>query len=237
MPSTSFDFAAGTKPATPQAVLWDMDGTLIDTEPYWLAAEAELVVSHGGTWSHEQGLALVGNALPDGARALQLAGVQLEIREIIDWLSARVVAGIRREIPWRPGARELLAACNQAGIPQALVTMSERSIVDELMLAIPEGTFQASVTGEEVAQGKPHPEPYLRGLRLLGEATGQQLSASQCIGFEDSVPGIASASEAGLHAVLVPNATDPGEGKWRRIDSLALVDVAAMSRWLVQVSA
>lgn len=237
MPSTSFDFAAGTKPVTPQAVLWDMDGTLIDTEPYWLAAEAELVVSHGGTWSHEQGLALVGNALPDGARALQLAGVQLEIREIIDWLSARVVAGIRREIPWRPGARELLAACNQAGIPQALVTMSERSIVDELMLAIPEGTFQASVTGEEVAHGKPHPEPYLRGLRLLGEATGQQLSASQCIGFEDSVPGIASASEAGLHAVLVPNATDPGEGKWRRIDSLALVDVAAMSRWLVQVSA
>ena len=237
MPSTCFYFAAGTKPATPQAVLWDMDGTLIDTEPYWLAAEAELVVSHGGTWSHEQGLALVGNALPDGARALQLAGVQLEIREIIDWLSARVVAGIRREIPWRPGARELLAACKQAGIPQALVTMSERSIVDELMLAIPEGTFQASVTGEEVAQGKPHPEPYLRGLRLLGEATGQQLSASQCIGFEDSVPGIASASAAGLHAVLVPNATDPGEGKWRRIDSLASVDVAAMSRWLVQVSA
>ena len=103
MPSTSFDFAAGTKPATPQAVLWDMDGTLIDTEPYWLAAEAELVVSHGGTWSHEQGLALVGNALPDGARALQLAGVQLEIREIIDWLSARVVAGIRSSrSPARP---------------------------------------------------------------------------------------------------------------------------------------
>ncbi|WP_190265107.1 HAD family hydrolase [Glutamicibacter nicotianae] len=166
-----------------------------------------------------------------------MPGFQLEVfTDIIDWLSARVVAGIRREIPWRPGARELLAACKQAGIPQALVTMSERSIVDELMLAIPEGTFQASVTGEEVAQGSRTPSPTAR-LRLLGEATGQQLSASQCIGFEDSVPGIASASEAGLHAVLVPNATDPGEGKWRRIDSLALVDVAAMSRWLVQVSA
>lgn len=237
MPSTSFNFDTGSEPSTPQAVLWDMDGTLIDTEPYWLAAEAQLVASHGGTWSHEQGLALVGNALPDGARALQQAGVRLEIREIIDWLSAQVVAGVRREIPWRPGARELLAACKEAGIPQALVTMSERSIVDELMLNIPAGTFQASITGEEVANGKPHPEPYLAGLKLLSDYTGRELVAAKCIGFEDSVPGIASASAAGLHAVLVPNATDPGKGKWRRISSLAVVDVNEMTRWLVQVNA
>ncbi|HCM94980.1 MAG TPA: haloacid dehalogenase [Glutamicibacter sp.] len=237
MPSTSFDFDAGSESPVPHAVLWDMDGTLIDTEPYWLAAEDQLVRSHGGTWSHEQGLALVGNALPDSARALQQAGVKLEIREIIDWLSAQVVAGIRRDIPWRPGARELLAACKEAGIPQALVTMSERSIVDELMLNIPAGTFQASVTGEEVEQGKPHPEPYLAGLELLSEYTGQDLVPAKCIGFEDSVPGIASASAAGLHAVLIPNATDPGAGNWRRIDSLESVDVQEMTRWLVQVSA
>lgn len=237
MPSTSFDFDAGTEPAAPHAVLWDMDGTLIDTEPYWLAAEAQLVAAHGGQWSAAQGLALVGNALPDSARVLQEAGVQLETRAIIDWLSARVVDGIRREIPWRPGARELLAGIAAAGIPQALVTMSERSIVSELLASLPADTFQASVTGEEVSHGKPHPEPYLAGLALLREHSGRELLPAKCIGFEDSVPGIASAAAAGLHAVLVPNATDPGTGNWRRIDTLADVDMAKMTRWLVQVSA
>lgn len=214
-----------------------MDGTLIDTEPYWIVAEAELVAAHGGTWTEEQGLSLVGSALPNSAKILQEAGVNLPAREIIELLSSQVVAGLRKEIPWRPGARELLAACHAAGIPQALVTMSERSIVKELMDQLPQGTFQASVTGEEVSLGKPHPEPYLTGLRLLQEASGKELSAEKCIGFEDSVPGIASASAAGLHAVLVPNATDPGDGKWRRIDSLDGVDVEEMTRWLVQVSA
>ncbi|WP_022875105.1 HAD family hydrolase [Glutamicibacter mishrai] len=237
MPSTSFDFNSGSEPRTPQAVLWDMDGTLIDTEPYWIVAEAELVAAHGGTWTEEQGLSLVGSALPNSAKILQEAGVTLPAREIIDLLSSQVVAGLRKEIPWRPGARELLAACHAAGIPQALVTMSERSIVNELLDQLPEGTFQASVTGEEVSQGKPHPEPYLTGLRLLQEVSGKELSAEKCIGFEDSVPGIASASAAGLHAVLVPNATDPGDGNWRRIDSLDGVDVEEMTRWLVQVSA
>lgn len=237
MPSTSFDFDSGPDTRSPQAVLWDMDGTLIDTEPYWLVAEAELVASHGGTWTEEQGLALVGSALPNSARVLQEAGVQLPVREIIDLLSTQVVAGLRKEIPWRPGARELLAACKAANIPQALVTMSERSIVNEFLDQLPAGTFQVSVTGEEVANGKPDPEPYLTGLRLLEDAVGNELSVQKCIGFEDSVPGIASASAAGLHAVLVPNATDPGEGNWRRIASLDGVDVQEMTRWLVQVSA
>ncbi|MGP9528032.1 HAD family hydrolase [Glutamicibacter sp. AOP5-A2-18] len=237
MPSTSFDFNSGSHPRTPQAVLWDMDGTLIDTEPYWIAAEEELVTAHGGQWSEEQGLSLVGSALPNSARVLQEAGVKLDVRQIIDLLSAQVIAGLKREIPWRPGARELLTACNQAGIPQALVTMSERSIVNELLEQLPKDTFLTSVTGEEVSKGKPNPEPYLRGLELLGEALDQSLDAEKCIGFEDSVPGIASASAAGLHAVLIPNAIDPGDGNWRRVDSLENVDVAEMTRWLVQVSA
>lgn len=237
MPSTSFDFNSGSQPRPPQAVLWDMDGTLIDTEPYWIAAEEELVAAHGGTWSEEQGLSLVGSALPNSARVLQQAGVKLEVREIIDLLSTQVVAGLKRTIPWRPGALELLTACREAGIPQALVTMSERSIVDEFLDQLPENTFQASITGEEVSQGKPNPEPYLRGLELLGDVVGQELTARRCIGFEDSVPGIVSASAAGLHAVVIPNAIDPGAGEWRRVQSLTEVDVEEMTQWLVQVSA
>lgn len=214
-----------------------MDGTLIDTEPYWIAAEAELVAQHGGAWSEEQAHQLVGCALPDGARVLQGAGVDLSVREIIDWLSARVAAGVRQHTPWRPGALELLQKIADAGIPQALVTMSERSVADDLLAQLPEGTFQASVTGEEVSLGKPHPEPYLRGVQLLSQVAGRPLEAQLCIGFEDSAPGIQAASSAGLHAVLIPNATDPGAGPWRRIESLNEVDIDVMSQWLVQVDA
>src|SRR5699024_2562540 len=102
MPSTSFAFDKNLPPEGPHAVLWDMDGTLIDTEPYWIAAEGELVAAHGGTWSEEQAHALVGSALPDAARVLQAAGVQLGVREIIEKLGARVAAGIRERMPWRP---------------------------------------------------------------------------------------------------------------------------------------
>ncbi|WP_404291325.1 HAD family hydrolase [Glutamicibacter arilaitensis] len=237
MPSTKSAFDAKVPSHGPQAVLWDMDGTLIDTEPYWINAEMELVRSHGGIWSEEQAFNLVGQALPNGAKILQEAGVDLSIREIIEHLSAEVVAGLTNDIPWRPGALELLSAVHQAGIPQALVTMSERSIVDELMMALPEGIFTVSVTGEEVTHGKPDPEPYRRGLALLGEKLDREFSAARCIGFEDSKPGITSASAAGLHAVLIPNATDPGVGNWRRIDSLVDVDLRTMTDWLVQVNA
>ncbi|WPR66339.1 HAD family phosphatase [Glutamicibacter protophormiae] len=237
MPSTSFAFDTNLPPEGPHAVLWDMDGTLIDTEPYWIAAEGELVAAHGGTWSEEQAHALVGSALPDAARVLQAAGVQLRVREIIEKLGARVAAGIRERMPWRPGALELLTGLHAAGVPQALVTMSERSVVDELLPLLPAGIFQATVTGEEVTRGKPHPEPYLRGLRLLSELAGAPLDPARCIGLEDSAPGIAAASAAGLHAVLIPNATDPGAGPWRRVDSLSGVDLRVMAAWLAQVNA
>lgn len=222
----------------PAAVLWDMDGTLVDTEQYWIDTEFEIVEAHGGTWTLEHAHALVGNALIDSARYIAAHGpVPLPAEEIVELLLDGVVDKLRRGIPWRPGARELLTSLAEAQVPCALVTMSYQRFVDPILELLPAGTFDVVVTGDAVTHGKPHPEPYLRGLQLLGEAAGQELAASQCIGFEDSVPGIASASAAGLHAVLVPNATDPGEGAWRRIQTLASVDVAAMSRWLMQVSA
>ena len=91
-----------------KAVLWDMDGTLVDTEPYWIAAERALVESHGGSWSHQQAMQLVGQSLLHSAAVLQAAGVRLEAREIVDTLSAQVIEQVRKEVPWRPGARELL---------------------------------------------------------------------------------------------------------------------------------
>ncbi|MDA3020585.1 MAG: HAD hydrolase-like protein, partial [Actinomycetota bacterium] len=97
------------------AVLWDMDGTIVDTEPYWFAAEFEIVEMHGGQWSTEHARALIGSDLLDsGAYMREHGGVDREPAEIVEMLLDRVVAQLRAEIPWRPGARELLAAVNGA---------------------------------------------------------------------------------------------------------------------------
>jgi beta-phosphoglucomutase-like phosphatase (HAD superfamily) len=114
-------------PTRVQAVLWDMDGTLVDTEPYWIEAETELVHKFGGVWTDELGRGLVGNALPVSAAVLQEAGVDLSIRQIIDLLLDTVVAKVRREIPWRPGARELLKQLNDAGVPCPRPSLPKRS--------------------------------------------------------------------------------------------------------------
>lgn len=237
MPTLSSTPEHVAAPTRLQAVLWDMDGTLIDTERYWMAAEAGLVASFGGTWTSAQAHALVGAALPDAAATLQAAGVRMPVPQIIDELSAEVIRGMRRELIWRPGALELLAALSAARVPQALVTMSGRGIVEDFLAQLPGSYFDATVAGDEVEAGKPNPEPYQRGLELLGEKFGRSLRAEHCIGFEDSLPGITAASAAGLHAVLVPNATDAGHGPWRRRQSLEDVTVEELNTWLEQISA
>ena len=168
----------------PAAVLWDMDGTIVDTEPYWFAAEFEIVEMHGGQWSHDHARALVGSDLLDsGMYMREHGGVDREPAEIVEMLLDRVVAQLRAEIPWRPGARELLAAVNGADIPTALVTMSWKRFADQVVECLPSGSFRVSVTGDEVTRGKPHPEPYLLAAERLG------VDPRQCVAIEDSPTG------------------------------------------------
>lgn len=211
-----------------QGVLWDMDGTLLDTEPYWMAAEARLVAEFGGEWSHAQALALVGNALPDAAAALQRAGVALQEREIIDRLTAEVLAGVRRHVDWRPGALELLEALHAASIPCGLVTMSEEPLAALVLEQLPKKYFAFRVTGDMVARGKPHPDPYLLGLDKLG-ALVPDLEPARVIGIEDSAPGIASAAASGITALLVEHiAPVPDSDSWHRVESLAGLEIDAL---------
>lgn len=187
-----------------KAALWDMDGTLVDTEPYWIAAEHDLVEAHGGRWSHEQAMQLVGQSLMHSAGILQDAGVRLEKREIVDTLSARVIERIKEEVPWRPGARELLDELHSAGVRCALVTMSEGPLAREVVAALPKPYFEFLVTGDTVSQGKPHPEAYLTAVERL-RLSDPELTIDHCVAFEDSVPGVTAALASGVVTVGIPH--------------------------------
>jgi len=175
-----------------------MDGTLVDTEPYWLAAQNELVHFYGGRWTHDDGLSLVGSGLWHAAGILQGRGVDLTADQIVSTLTAKVMESIQVSVPWRPGAIELLRSIKAAGIPTALVTMSLRAMALHVASLAPAGSFDWVVGGDEVAHSKPHPAPYLRGAELLG------VDANNCVAIEDSTPGLASAVAAGAVAIGVP---------------------------------
>lgn len=187
----------------PHAVLWDMDGTLVDTEPYWIDAEYDIVEAHGGTWSHEHAKALVGSDLLDSGEYIRRhGGVDRSPAEIVEMLLDRVVARVRQQIPWRPGARELLGAVRSADIDTALVTMSWKRFSDEVVACLPTGSFTVSVTGDEVTRGKPHPEPYLLAAERLG------VRPQDCVAIEDSPTGTRSALAAGCRVLGVPHVVD-----------------------------
>ena len=212
----------------PAAVLWDMDGTLVDTEPYWIAEERALVELHGGVWTDEHAYQLVGNDLMVSAQyILDHAPVPLTPVEVVDELLAGVVRRVSEHVPWRPGAWELLEALGEAGVPCALVTMSWRSLADVFVGSLPAGTFAAVITGDEVTHGKPHPEPYRAAVRALG------VELHRCVAIEDSPPGVASAVAAGVPTIAVPHAVPvPHTVGAVQIDGLAGVKPADLLRLL-----
>jgi HAD superfamily hydrolase (TIGR01509 family) len=184
----------------PAAVLWDMDGTLVDTEPYWIAEERALVEQHGGVWTDEHAHQLVGNDLLVSAEyILAHSPIELTPVEIVHLLLAGVVARVAEHVPWRPGARELLKSLVAQGVPCALVTMSWESLATAVVKSLPKGSFSAVITGDAVSHGKPHPEPYLAAARVLG------VDLRSCIAIEDSPPGVASAVAAGIPTIAVPH--------------------------------
>ncbi|WP_442542632.1 HAD family hydrolase [Arthrobacter sp. KN11-1C] len=192
-----------------QAVLWDMDGTLVDTEPYWLAAQTELAQEHGITWTTHDARATVGQAMPVTAAILRESGVALSTEEIIDDLLERVVAKLQGGIPWLPGAERILAELVDQHIPSALVTMAFSPVATRVAAAAPIGTFHAVIAGDSVPQGKPHPAPYLAAADLLG------VDPAHCVAVEDSVSGTTSAQAAGMEVVVVPGIVQPPPGPGR----------------------
>lgn len=208
----------------PAAVLWDMDGTLVDSEEYWLSSEQNLAQEFNGTWNAQDGLDLIGMSLYDSTRVMKAKmGIELEPEEIINRLTDDVVAQLQVSIPWRPGAQELLRELKKRGVKTALVTMSMKRMAESVVNQIPFKAFDVIVAGDMVTLGKPHPEPYLLAARLLG------VSPEDCVAFEDSLTGLTSAEAAGTKAIgvtnIVPIPELPGRIIWPTLEGVTLRDL------------
>jgi HAD superfamily hydrolase (TIGR01509 family) len=183
------------------AVLFDMDGLLVDSEPVWSIAESELAQRHGGTWTLELKQAILGTSLTEAVpRMLAYFGAaDADPAEAAQWLLARMVELYRGALPLRPGALRLLDELRDAGVPLALVSTSYRILVDAVLDELGRDRFAVTVAGDEVANTKPHPEPYLTAARALGAPP------EQCVVFEDSMSGVRSGEAAGCIVVAVPD--------------------------------
>jgi HAD superfamily hydrolase (TIGR01509 family) len=206
----------------PAAVLFDMDGTLVDSEKLWDIGLHELARRYGARLSDAARLAMVGTDMPRTMELLveDLRRPDLDTVEASAWLSARVAELFVTDLTWRPGALALLRATRAAGVPTALVTSTARSLVEVALDTLGRDSFDVVVCGDEVPATKPDPEPYLIASRLLGVPIGR------CVAIEDSRTGVASALAAGAAVLGVPSSgpIDPAEGL-RLLDTLAGVDL------------
>jgi HAD superfamily hydrolase (TIGR01509 family) len=197
-------------PTALPAVLFDMDGLLVDSEPLWLEAETSVMARLGAGWTKADQELLLGGSLERTVRHLLSKATKPVPYEVVtEWLMSGIVVRVRDGgVPVQPGAHELLAEVAAAGLPHALVTSSERRFM-EAVLASTGMRFDALVCAEDVAATKPDPEPYLLAAKLLGVDPGR------CFALEDSPSGVASAEAAGCRVIAVPSLVpiEPAPGR------------------------
>lgn len=185
---------------TLQAVLWDMDGTLVDSEKVWAEVQTELLGCLGAIWTVEDSLQLLGSDLRAAVKVwlARLPEGVITAEELAERMFREVVDALRREVEFRPGAIELLQALRKEEVPCGLVSASYRVMIDAVLNHLPEDPFDVIVAGDEVTNGKPHPEPYLTAARKLG------VDPARCVVIEDSLTGTEAGTAAGAYVVAVP---------------------------------
>ncbi|HEX4019456.1 MAG TPA: HAD family phosphatase [Frankiaceae bacterium] len=189
--------------APPAAVLFDLDGLLVDSEPLWTIAEHKVAGSLGGTFTPELKERMIGKRL-DLAVGVLLDGLDTRQARTADphtvgqELMAHTAALFAEGVPLQPGAEQLLDALAAAHVPLGLVSSSYRQLVDAALVGVGAHRFAVSVAGDEVAHGKPNPEPYLTAAKGLG------VVPARCVVLEDARAGLDSAIAAGCACVYVP---------------------------------
>ena len=218
-----------------RAVLWDMDGTLVDSEKIWDVAMHALYDHLGGTLRPEVRAATVGGSADNTMRIvfsdLGLDADPARLAATDEWLHDYTATLFDKGLPWCDGAQELLKALAVEGVPMALVTNTRRMLTERALKSIGRQYFSAVVCGDEVPAGKPAPDPYKAAAALVGQ------SPADCLAIEDSVTGTASAQGAGCPVLVVPNDVDVHAGPRRCIvKSLVGLDVAALRRIHAQLN-
>lgn len=196
-----------------RAVLWDMDGTLMDSQPLWDESFRNCCRERGGTVTPEQVAGIAGASIARTCELIAETGATASPQdpataEVFAEISARVEAAVRADPPILPGARSITATLNEIGLAQVIVTQSPRPIVEAVAHALGD-VFVELVTGDDGLPGKPTPAPYAAAIELLG------LSPEECVVVEDSATGAASARSNDLRVIQVGGETklfpgDPG---------------------------
>lgn len=189
-----------THPDRPCAVLWDLDGTLIDTEPLWHAEQQQFVENAGGIWTATDRSMLVGMTMAESSIYVLSRSPRPSTSDAIEvshHIISGVIARLDRQVPWCDGALELMDDLTAHRIPQALVTSAWPVFVEAAIGQLPRNTFTLVIDGQSVQHGKPHPEPYQSAAQRLGFRPGD------CLAIEDSEPGIRSATSAGVPTLAI----------------------------------
>lgn len=193
---------------TARAVLFDMDGILVDSEPVWYEIEGGLVERLGGTWGRHHQARCIGGTVDNTCRYIvELTGTDLSVEEIQAEVMHGMAEHFRTTLPVIDGAVELVDAVRARGARTALVTSSFRVLVDAALEKLGVDRFDVTVSGDEVRRGKPDPEPYLTACERLGVAP------ADAVVVEDATNGVVSAETAGCPVVVVPSVAPvvPGE--------------------------
>jgi HAD superfamily hydrolase (TIGR01509 family) len=212
-----------------QAVTFDMDGLLVDSEPLWFEAESMVMKRLQGTWTAGDQDVLVGGSMATTVAYLLSKGTRpAEPAAVARWLLDTMVGLLTtRPLPVLPGALELVEEVRSAGMPYALVTSSEPEVANAVLATL-DVPFPVVVCAADVARAKPDPEGYLLAAAKLGAEPGQ------CIALEDSINGITAAEAAGYRAVAVPSvvpvAERPGRAVLPSLAGVTLGRLAALAR-------
>jgi HAD superfamily hydrolase (TIGR01509 family) len=207
-----------------EAVLFDMDGLLVDTEPLWFETESEVMARLGAPWTKADQEHLLGGSMEKTvAYLLSRAARPVPPAEVARWMMEGMLGrAAEGRIVVLPGARELLAEVAAAGVPYALVTSSEREFA-EAVLAGTGFRFPVTVTGDDVSRTKPAPDPFLLAAKLLNAPP------EHCVALEDSPSGVASATAANCKVIAIPSLLPIPQAEGRLIvSSLAEVSLATL---------
>jgi HAD superfamily hydrolase (TIGR01509 family) len=209
------------------AILFDMDGTLIDSEPLWLKAEIEVMAEVGCHWDEQDQINCLGGPAERTERYMQERSNNIKpygyfINRLLEVMKERIT----NELDLIPNALELLKECKKAGIKIALVTASSRDLMTIVLKRFPQGTFDVVVSGDDVEKSKPDPAPYLLAAKQLS------VDITKCVVIEDSLTGVESGLASGAQVIGIPHLVQMKENpRLRIISSLGDIRLSDILAW------